>query len=174
MARTTSYSGKGGVRISVNFSDLLEKIQKAEGNLEEAAWTAARVGAREMYKTLLSEAEASNVPSNVTDKIRIQADRDAGGNRMAARVGWAMGDYDPRDPSEGYQAVFVNYGTPRRSVKKEGVRVQIDGTWKTLKLDRGYIDGRGFIGRAKKKARSKIKKAQKEALEQILEGLPKK
>lgn len=173
MAKTISRGGKAGVILTVNFQNLLEDIQKAQGNVEQATWDAARAGGREMYKALEQEATASGVPAHLVDKLAMQAERDAGGNRVACRVGWRMsGNYDPRNPADEYKVIFMNYGTPHR-LAKDGIRVNIGGQWKTLTTDRGRVDGRGFIGRAKKKARPKVKKAQEAALKQILEDLQK-
>lgn len=157
MARTTSYRGKGAISVSVNFAPLLEKINKAGGDVEAATWEAARKGARVMYEELKNEAAASGVPASVTNEITFQAERDDSGNRYACKVGWRMGEYDPSNPSTAYKAVFMNYGTPKRYTQAGAYR--------------GSITGRGFIGRAKKKARPKIKKVQEEALSEILKGL---
>lgn len=170
MARTTGYSGKSGIRVSVNFAPLLERIKEAEGDVEAAAWTAARKGAKVMYDELKNEATASGVPASVTNEITFQAERDDAGNRIACKVGWRIPPYDPSNPSAGHKAIFMNYGTPHRH-GRSGTKAFIDGRWVTLDTDRGYITGRGFIGRAKKKARPKIKKAQEEALREILGGL---
>ena len=150
-------SGKGGILITNGFPELLEKIKEAQGNVEEAAWTAARKSASVMLQTLKEECDASGVPQSVSGAITANAVRDESGQRMAAEVGWRMGEYDPKNLSQGYKAVFLNYGTPRRATRSG--------------YNRGYITGRGFIGRAKKKARPKIKKAQQEALESILKEL---
>ena len=71
------------------------------------------------------------------------------GNRYSAAVGYKKGSYDPNDPSDGYKVVFLNYGTPRRTLH-------------------GKVAARGFIQATKKKARPRIKKAQRETLEKIL------
>lgn len=157
--------------VTVGFHDLLEKIQKAEGDIEAAAWEAARKGAKAVRDELVSECNASGVPASVSSAVAFKAERDAAGNRYACNIGWRMPEYNPRNPSPGHKAVFLNYGTPRRFVKTENVRINFDGQWATLSGNRGYIDGRGFIGRAKKKARPKVKKVQKEALEKMLEEL---
>jgi hypothetical protein len=73
---------------------------------------------------------------------------------MIARVGYKKGAYNPNDISDGYKVVFSNYGTPKRS-------------------KHGKIEAKGFIDRAQKNARKRIKKAQKEALEKILERVSK-
>ena len=171
MARTTGYSGKGGIKVSVNFDKLLEQIKRAEGDVEKATWEAARKGAKVMYDELVKECNASGVPSSVSNAISFSAERDDTGNRYACSIGWKMGEYNPKNPSAGFKAAFINYGTPRRSVKAENARVRVNGEWRTIGTDRGYMDGKRFIGRAKKKARPKIKKEQEEVLKEVLRGL---
>lgn len=174
MAKTITKSGKAGISVTVNFDDLLEKIKAAEGNIEQAAWEAARAGGKAMYDELKAEATASGVPAHLTGwpTLSMQAQRDGSGNRIACSVGWKMSAYDPKNPAPEYKVIFINYGTPRRAVKgKEYTHMQLDGEWITTTANRGRITGRGFIGRAKKKARPKVKKAQKEALLNILKEL---
>ena len=173
MGKTIRNGGKSGVLVTVGFSDLLEKINKAQGDVEAAAWEAARTGAKELYDEIKSEATASGVPDNLTawPNLSMQSERDSSGNRYGCKVGWKVGEYDPKNPSAAHKVIFMNYGTPRRFVRKEGQRIQIDGKWVTVDVDRGYVDGRGFIGRAKKKAMPKVKKAQEEALKKMLEEL---
>ena len=157
MARTQSYASKTGVAIQVTgFDSLLNKIKKAGGDIESATWNAARAGGRVYYDTLVEECKRSGVPDNLIDKIRFNCLRDASGNRFAVVVGWHMDEYNPANPSDGYKVVFLNYGTPRRE---------------TAKGNRGYITGRGFIGRAKKKAHRPIKQAQENFLKKILGDL---
>lgn len=156
MARTSSYASKTGVAISVNFDSLLNKIKKAGGDIEQATWDAARKGGRVYYQTLVEECRKSGVPDHLIDKIRFNCLRDSSGSRFAVVVGWYMDNYDPADPSEGYKVVFLNYGTPRRESSRG---------------NRGYINGRGFIGRAKKKAQKPIKQAQEEFLKSVLGDL---
>ena len=159
MARTASYASKTGVAVTVNFDSLLQKIQKAGGDIEAATWDAARKGGRVYYDNLVAEWKRSGVPDNLIDKIRFNCLRDSSGNRFAVVVGWAMQNYNPNDPADGYKVVFLNYGTPRRTTA--------DGQ------NRGYISGRGFIGRARKKSVKPIKEAQENFLHDLLKGLAK-
>lgn len=174
MGKSAKNGNKSGVLVTVGFDSLLEKIKDAQGDVEAAAWDAARKGAKEMYDELKSEAEASGVPPELTawPTLSMQAERDESGNRFGCKVGWKVGDYDPNNPSPAHKVIFLNYGTPRRYVKSKAYQhIRLGGEWVTVSDDRGRIDARGFIGRAKKKARPKVKKAQEAALRKILEEL---
>lgn len=157
MARTASYAAKTGVAVSVNFDSLLNKIKKAGGDIEAATWDAARAGGRVYYQYLVEECKRSGVPEHLIDKISFNCLRDSGGNRFAVVVGWKIPNYNPNDPADVYKVIFLNYGTPRRET--------------STGANRGYINGRGFIGRARKKAVRPIKAAQEELLNKILKGL---
>ena len=159
MAKTASYAAKTGVAVSVNFDSLLTKIKKAGGDIEAATWDAARAGGRVYYNCLVEECKRSNVPNHLIDKIAFNCLRDSSGNRFAVVVGWKMPNYNPNNPADVYKVIFLNYGTPRRET--------------STGANRGYVDGRGFIGRARKKAVKPIKAAQNELLDKILKGLAK-
>ena len=130
------------------FDDLLDQIQKAGGSVDRAAESCLRQSAQIMQKELQGQMQAAGVESDLISampppEITIEA------NRYSAAVGYKKGAYNPRDPSDGYKVVFLNYGTPRRTVH-------------------GKVAARGFIQAAKKKARPQIKKAQRATLEKIL------
>ena len=130
------------------FDDLLEKIQKAGGSVDAAADSCLRQSAQIMESELKAQMQAAGVDGNLINrmpppKITVK------NNRYSAAVGYEKGEFDPRDPSDGHKVVFLNYGTPRRTMH-------------------GKVAARGFIQAAKKKARPRIKKAQQETLEKIL------
>lgn len=135
------------------FDDLLEQIQKAGGEVDRAAGSCLRQSAQIMEKELKAQMQAAGVESDLINAMpppEITAD----GNNYRAEVGYKKGNYDPRNLSDGYKVVFLNYGTPRRTMH-------------------GNVAARGFIQAAKKKARPQIKKSQRETLEQILGRLKK-
>ena len=135
------------------FDDLLEKIQKAGGSIDRAADSCLRQSAQIMQSELKAQMQASGVDSaliNAMPPPQITVE----GNRFEAAVGYNKGNYDPRNPSDGYKVIFLNYGTPRRTMH-------------------GKVAARGFIAAAKKKARPQIKKAQRATLEKILERVDK-
>ena len=157
---TVSRKNKTGLQVNVNFTSLLEQIEKAEGDIEAATWKAARVGAKVMNDYLVAEAQKADVPAHIVSKISYNAERDDSGNRFACNVGWRMpAQIDYNNLTEGQIAALMNYGTSSRKTKSGAKR--------------GWITARNFIRRAKKKARKPIKEAQKEALQEILGELQK-
>lgn len=158
------------VSLELDFNGMLEAIKAAGGNVENAARQAAEECAETVRAELVSECNSSGVPSSVSREIKHSVNVTSGGNRYEVEAGWKMGDYNPRNPSAGYKAVFLNYGTARRTTR-ERVQRNLGGEWVTLGTDRGAITARGFIGRAKKSAKSKVKKVQKEALQKMLEEM---
>lgn len=134
------------------FESLFEQIEKAGGSIDSAAKKCIRQSADIMQDELKAQMQAAGVDADLIGSMpppTIEAE----GNRYRAEVGYKKGSYDPRNPSDGYKVVFLNYGTPRRTMH-------------------GQVAARGFIQKAKKKARPKIKKAQQETLNEILRGLP--
>lgn len=132
------------------FDDLLKAIEKAGGSIDKSAHSCITQAAHIMDDELKAQMQAAGVGGNLISSMpppTIEAE----GNRYRAAVGYKKGSYDPRNPSDGYKVVFLNYGTPRRTMH-------------------GQVAARGFIQKAKKKARPKIKKAQQETLDEILRG----
>lgn len=135
------------------FDDLLKDIEAAGGSIDKATESALRQSAQIMQTELKSEMKSSNAPSDLISRMpQFQIEKE--GNRVQARVGYKKGSYNPKNPSDGYKVVFLNYGTPYRT-------------------KHGKEAARGFIQRAKNSARPKIKKQQKIALNKILERLKK-
>lgn len=133
------------------FDELFTQIKKAGGSVDAAAHTCIKKSANIMHDELTTQMQSAGVESDLISRIpppEITVEH----NRVGAKVGYKMGAYNPADPSDGFKVVFHNYGTPRRS--KHGKMVAL-----------------GFIQAAKKKANPKIKKAQKETLDEILGGL---
>ena len=148
----------GGIKLNLKgFEKMLESIQEAGGNLDNSAQRAIKAAAEITEKELRNEATASGVPSDITSKIRSTTTTEGG--RYEASVGWEMKSYNPKDPDAGHIAAFLNYGTVRRVTRKG--------------YNRGAIQGRQFISRAKRKARPKVKALQQEIFKKALEGLSK-
>lgn len=133
------------------FDDLLKQIEEAGGTIDSAAKQCITEAADIMHNELITQMKVANVDSGLINRMPAP-DVETSNNFYAARVGYKKGAYDPKNPSDGYKVVFANYGTPRRS-------------------KHGQQPAKGFIQKAKKKANTKIKKAQKDTLNKILGGL---
>lgn len=146
------------------FDELLKNIEAAGGTIDKACESAMKQSAQTMQEELKAAMKSANVDAGLIGAMpQFQIEKE--GNRISARVGYKKGAYNPADISDGYKVVFLNYGTPyRQSHGKihEGSSMKAGGS---LKL--------GFIQKAKRSARPKIKKQQKEALEKILGRLSK-
>ena len=142
------------------FDELLKDIQKASGDVDRATESALRQSAYTMQNELKNQMQKSNVDKGLISRMpQFLIEKDYG--KITARVGYKKGAYNPDNLSDGYKVVFANYGTPYRT--KHGQIKDISDGGKKLRL--------GFIDRAKRAAKRKIKKQQEEALNKILARL---
>lgn len=132
------------------FDDLLKKIDSAGGSINGAVDSCMRQSAQIQQKELKAQMRKSKVDKEDNGLINRMPPPtiEWSGNTCTARVGYKKGDYNPKELSDGYKVVFINYGTPK-------------------------ISPRDFIKAAKKKAKPQIKKEQETALNKILERLQK-
>lgn len=151
-----------GIQINLKgFEKMLEQLKEAERGVDKATAAAIEESAKIVETELLSAAADRNVPSDITSKIRIHTSNE--GDRYKAEVGWDMGNYDPKNPSAGYKAIFLNYGTVRRRTAKGYNRGEIPKK----------ASDQQFIHAAKKAARPKVRKAQQEIIKKALGDLEK-
>ncbi len=129
------------------FDELVEKIQNAGGSIDGAVNDCMTESAQIMQDELKASMRKTKVASSLISRMPPPS-VEWNGNTCTAEVGYEKGKYDPKNLSDGYKAVFLNYGTPR-------------------------ITPRKFIVMAKKKASRQIKKQQEKTLTEILEGLKK-
>lgn len=136
------------------FDEMLRKIEKANGNVDAAAKKCMDKSAQIMQDELKSQMQAADLQNTMSRLIsRMPSPRVENDHGLwTAQVGYEKGAYDPKNPSDAYEVIFINYGTPRRT-------------------KHGKVQARGFIAKAKKKAKSKIKKEQQQILDEILRGL---
>lgn len=135
------------------FEEMLTAIEKAGGSIDKAANQCMQKSAKLMDEELKAQMRSANVKSDLINRMPSpEVEKD--GNRYTARVGFVKGEYNPTKPSDAYKAIFLNYGTPRRT-------------------KHGQVKARHFIENAKKKAKSKIENSQQQTLKEILGGLKK-
>lgn len=139
------------LKLDDGFQKMIKDIELSQNQAERVANSCIRQSAQIMQSELKSEMKRSDLDSALADRMPAFQVL-SGGGKYKALVGFTETPYNPRNPSDYYKAIFANYGTPNR--KKHGKE-----------------RARGFVQRAKKAARPKIKKQQKVALKKILERL---
>lgn len=133
------------------FDELLKQIEKAGGSAQSASTKAMQNSAQIMDAEMRAQMSKSNVPANLIAEMPPPSIENEFG-KITARVGYRKGAYDPHNLSTGYKVLFLNYGTPNRT-------------------QHGKVEARGFIQKAKRRAKPKIKKVQESTLKDILKGL---
>ena len=133
------------------FDDLIREIQKAEGSVKSATKQCMNKSAQVMDAELKAQMQVANVPAHTIAAMPAPEVKEDHG-LITAKVGYKKGAYNPDNLSTGYKVVMLNYGTPNRK-------------------QHGKVKARGFIQKAKRKAKPKIKKEQEATLKDILKGL---
>lgn len=121
------------------FEQQISKLEaagkKADAVIDKSATAAATILQGEL-KAQMQKADESGNMSRLISRMPAPSTEKAGGVAVV-RTGYKKGEYNPDNISDGYKAVFLNYGTPRRS-------------------KHGKVRPRGFIQKAKKAAKPKI------------------
>lgn len=150
------------VKLQLNgFNEMLEKVQAAGGNVDKAARSCMEKSIKVLESNLITEAQASGAEtSTVFHSV------ESNGNRVSAETGWKLGEYNSANPSEGYQAMFVEFGTGKHSARGKG-----KDRHTAAGHNRGSTAPRPFINKARKKSAKQIRAIQKEALQNIVKEL---
>ncbi len=138
------------------FDEMLRKIEKANGNVDAATKKCMEKSADIMQNELTSQMQAADLKNKMSRLIsRMPSPRIKNDHGLwTAYVGYEKGAYDPDNPSDAYKVIFINYGTPRRT-------------------KHGKIKERGFISKAKSRAKPKIRREQAKILDEIFRELKK-
>lgn len=137
------------------FEDMLEEIQSAGGEIKPATERALQSSANLVTAKIRSGAEARNLSTEGIINPTVKWS----GNRAMVEVGYELGEYNSRNPSAGYIALFMEYGTAKRNTKSGA--------------NRGKETANPFIRPAVTEGKKEIVKAQKTALQRVLKGLKK-
>ena len=135
------------------FDILLDEIQHAGGEIETATERALDSSANLVTAKIRVGAMARGIGTSDMISPRVKWN----GNRASVEVGYKLGGYNSRNPSEGYKALFKEYGTAKRATKKGA--------------NRGAVKADPFIRPAISAGQKDIRKAQETALKRILEEL---
>lgn len=154
MARQYASRKRNQILTLYGFSEWVEKIQQAvDVNIDEVTEKCFEQCSEIVTEELDKKMTAKNVPQSLKSKVTSMKEHE--GNYYVFSHGWTK-----RDPASFAKVCYLNYGTPKRFTK--------DGKY------RGKIDARGFITNAKRAAAQRCKKAQKDALNEIMQGIEKK
>ena len=135
-----------GVKFKLTgFNEMFEKIQNARGDLDDVASKIVSESADIIHQDYQTAITSAGVSSSLANRMPAP-DIEHNGDAYMAHVGYIKGPYVPDDISDGYKAVFLNYGTPR-------------------------IAPRNFVADMKKTAAPKVRKKQKEIFSKALEEL---
>lgn len=143
------------------FDDMLAAIQKASGDVDKAARDCAEKSVSVLEEYLIDEAQASGAE---TTEVFHQVT--AEGNRISAETGWKLGSYDSNNPSEGYRAMFTEFGTGKHSARGKGKDRET-----AAGHNRGSTQPHPFMETARKRAAKPVKAIQQETLQNILKEL---
>lgn len=136
------------------FDELITKLQQAGREVDFECEKMFSECCKVTTDTLVERARAANLDEDLLKKmIRKKWHRY---NVFHFEVGWEK-PHKGKPLPDAYKVMFINYGTPYRQTRKGE--------------DRGRIEGRGFIGKAKKSAKYKVKRLQKKFLEDVLKDL---
>lgn len=147
----------GKTLVLKGFDKLLEDIQRAHGSIEKATEKGLKAGAEVLTRQYEDEAKKSGATQDELAALVKSPKPERSGNRFTVDTGFKLGSYNSENPSGGYLAMFRNYGTVKRTTKSGA--------------NRGEISATGFIQRAEERASAKVKKAERQALEEILKDL---
>ena len=138
-----------------DFKKILAEIEKAEKTMNGAAEKCMQKVIQIAEKELKSETrKASDNTERMIAAIKVTPPKwpkSGQGDVVEGGVGWTKGKYDPKNPSEGYKAIFLNCGTPKRK--------------------KSQVQGRFFIQKAKKKINEETEQIYEKTLNEILKGL---
>lgn len=140
------------IKLNLNgFEDLIKKLEQTGKSIDEASEICIKISAGIMNDELKRSMKKAKVSSDLIERMPHYEIKKVG-NRFTAKAGYRKGPYDPKNISDGYKAVFINYGTKERE-------------------KRGHIDETEFIKEAKINAKRKIKKKQEKMMKDIVKKL---
>lgn len=142
---------KAGITLKLEgFEELLQDIEAAGRSMDSAVESCIKQSAKTVDTELRAQLSKASQSGLALRMPQPKVEKEA--NTVSAFVGFEKGTYNPNNLSDGYKALFLNYGTPHRS-------------------KHGHEKARNFISKAKKKATPKIKREQEATLKKILERL---
>ena len=151
---------KSGIHIDLKgFEKQLAELNKKSEEIDKIASKAIKDSAKIVEAELKAEAVASAVPDSIINEMHTKVSNKD--DRYTADIGWELGSYSSQNPSVGYIAMFLNYGAVRGGSENRKTR---------RGQNRGKLQARQFIERAKKTAKPKVKRQVKKIIEEVSEN----
>ena len=125
----------GGIKFEFKgFQKILDNIDKAEKDAERVAKASIEKCADIYQSELMTAAQSANVPRDLTSEIKKEVNGKNG--VYTARIGWKLGTYDPKKPSAGYKAMFLNYGNNSnealRIIRSRTISIFMECLWSPI------------------------------------------
>lgn len=153
MARQYGKRKQNQIVTLYGFSDWVEKIQRAVNtDIDRTIGKCFDKCANIVDAAIVEQMSKQSVPDSLRSKKSIM--KEHYGNTYIFSDGWLR-----RDEKTFLKVCWLNYGTPRRQTRTGA--------------NRGKIKARYFITNAKRSAAQRVRKVQKEALDEIIKGLEK-
>ena len=136
---------KSGILDLSGFDTILKKIEDAGGSIDKSVDACMNKAGEILYKEQKSAMKVKKVADSLINRMEKPVlTKDFNFSKIV--VGYEKGVYNPQKLTDGYKAIFINYGTPKISPRK-------------------------FVELAKKKAKPQVNKAAQETFNEILKGL---
>lgn len=141
------------LNLDSGFQKMIKDIELSQNDVKRVANACIHESANVMQTELKSAIVGASPPLSGSLASQLPAPKvTASGDVFEAKVGYESTAYNPKNLSSYHKALFANYGTPYRRYH-------------------GKERKRGFIPKAKRRAKPRIKKAQETAFKKILARL---
>lgn len=130
---------KSGIKLT-GVQELIASLEKIEGDLDKSAEKVVDRAGDILREELVSAMKNADKTGGMKGLIsRMPPNQKTGsGNRYTVRVGYIPTEYDPKNLSDYFKAMFLNFGTPHRDDKY------------------GQVKEREFVKKAKKAAKKRL------------------
>lgn len=129
---------KSGIKLT-GVQELIASLEKIEGDLDKSAEKVVDRAGDILREELVSAMKNADKTGGMKGLIsRMPPNQKTGsGNRYTVRVGYIPTEYDPKNLSDYFKAMFLNFGTPHRP-------------------EHGQVVARQFVKKAKKAAKKRL------------------
>lgn len=152
-----------GIKLDFDeFEKLIRAVAETEENADKWAKKYAYSLANDAVSNFYEKAKEKGVHDDITKELGAKVTGSHGTYHVAS--GFELGTYNPKNLSQGYKAVFLNYGAARGG---EEARETLKG------LNRGTLPKLGFIDAANKQTKKDAEELKKIIYNEMMKELKK-